>query len=116
MKEIRATWGRRGLTPTHAWTAVILTEGTANISLIHRKSDKFLPPRWRGMHPADITVKHTPFISDIKYIDIVLRPGTILMIPPHWRMATQPTESVGTMIEVTFHHPMSLLVGAARGY
>jgi hypothetical protein len=116
MKEVRATWGRRGLQPIHAWTAIILTEGVATISLLHRKTDKFLPAGWRGIHPADLTRSHTPFLEDVKYIDIILRPGTILMIPPHWRMAIDPTEGNGLALEVAFHHPMSLLMAAMRGH
>jgi hypothetical protein len=117
MKEIRATWGRRGLQPIHGWTAIIVTEGTSSISLMHKKADKYLPYNWRGLHPTEISRSHTPFLSDIKYIDIILRPGTVLLIPPHWRMAITPDEgSLGLCLEITLHHPMSLLMGAIRGY
>jgi hypothetical protein len=116
MKEIRATWGRRGLQPIHSWTAIILTDGVATVSLLHRKTDKFLPAAWRGLHPAELTLAHTPFLNDVKYLDIIVRPGTILLVPPHWRSAIIPTEGSGLSLEVTFHHPMSLLMGAMRGY
>lgn len=116
MKEIRATWGRRGLQPIHTWTSIVLTDGAATVSLLHRKSDKFLPAAWRGLHPAELTLAHTPFLDDVKYIDIIVRPGTILLVPPHWRMALAPLEGTGLALEVAFHHPMSLLMGAMRGY
>jgi hypothetical protein len=116
MKEIRATWGRRGLQPVHTWTAVILTEGTAVLSLLHKKTDKFLPANWKGLHPADLSRSHTPFLEDVKFIDIILRPGTVLLVPPHWRMSIAPEEESGLALEVAFHHPMSLLMGAVRGY
>ncbi len=116
MKEIRATWGRRGLQPIHSWTAIILTEGEATVSLLHRKTDKFLPACWKGLHPADLSRSHTPFLDDVKYIDIIVRPGTTLLVPPHWRTAIEPVEGNGLALEVTFHHPMSLLMGALRGY
>ena len=116
MKEIRATWGRRGLQPMHSWTAIILNDGIATVSLLHRKTDKFLPAAWRGLHPGELTLAHTPFLDDVKFIDIIVRPGTILLVPPHWRSAIEPTEGTGLALEVTFHHPMSLLMGAMRGY
>ena len=116
MKEIRATWGRRGLQPIHSWTAIILTEGVATVSLLHRKTDKFLPATWRGLHPGELTLAHTPFLDDVKFIDIIVRAGTILLVPPHWRTSIEPTEGTGLSLEVTFHHPMSLLMGAMRGY
>lgn len=116
MKEIRATWGRRGLQSIHSWTAVILTEGVATVSLLHRKTDKFLPAAWSGLHPSELTLAHTPFLDDVKYIDIIVRPGTILLVPPHWRTAIAPTEGSGLSLEVTFHHPMSLLMAAIRGH
>jgi hypothetical protein len=116
MKEIRATWGRRGLQPIHSWTAIILTEGEATVSLLHRKNDKFLPACWKGLHPVDMSRSHTPFLDDVKYIDIIVRPGTVLLVPPHWRTAIEPTKENGLALEVTFHHPMSLFMGALRGY
>ena len=117
MKEIRATWGRRGLQPMHTWTAIILTEGVSTVSLLHRKTDKFLPSSWRGLHPAELTRSHTPFLDDVKYLDIIVRPGTILLVPPHWRTAIAPdNDGAGLVLEVAFHHPMSLLMGALRGY
>lgn len=116
MKEIRATWGRRGLEPTHAWTLIIPTEDDATVSLVHRKLDKFLPYKWNGLHPEDITRGHTPFLSDIQYIDIIVRPGNALLVPPHWRMAFNPSDNNGLTLQVTFHHPMSLLMGAIRGH
>ena len=116
MKEIRATWGRRGMQPIHTWTAIMLMEGIATISLIHKKTDKFLPASWKGLHPSDLSRSHTPFLEDVKYIDIILRPGTVLLIPPHWRSSISPQEGTGLTLEIGFHHPMSLLLGAIRGY
>jgi hypothetical protein len=83
---------------------------------MHKKTDKFLPAGWRGLHPADMCRSHTPFLEDVKYIDIIVRPGTILLIPPHWRSAIEPREGNGLVLEIGFHHPMSLLMGALRGY
>jgi hypothetical protein len=117
MKEIRALWGRRGLEPVHAWTAIIPTDGELMVSLMHRKSDKYMPYNWKGMHPSEINRTHTPFLSDIKYLDIIVRPGNILCVPPHWRLATSHDDDAPALyLQVCFHHPMSLLMGAARGY
>jgi hypothetical protein len=54
-------------------------------------------------------------LSDIKYIDIILREGTSLLVPAQWKVAyqTAPEVTAGKpvfIVETAFHHPLSWLV------
>jgi hypothetical protein len=43
-----------------------------------------LPHQWKGVFLDRLTLADTPFVNDLKFIDIKLRPGHILWIPAHW--------------------------------
>ncbi len=117
----RAWFGSRGLQSTTApWTLLTVSEGTAQVSLLHKKYDTYLPSRWKNRLPTELTPADTPFLGDIAYIDVILRPGTTLLVPAHWKMswaaattdttkeASQPQQAF--VLETAFHHPLSRLV------
>jgi hypothetical protein len=68
--------------------------------------------------PDEFTAKDTPFVADVKYMDVILRPGNGLFMPAHWFVswkshvvATSSEKSaalpmVGT---ISYHSPVSLL-------
>jgi hypothetical protein len=113
----QAWFGSRGLSSTTApWTLITLSEGTAQVSLLHKKYDTYLPKRWKNRLPTEFTPADTPFLGDIGYIDVILRPGTTLLVPAHWKVAwtaaadgDQPPKQV-FVLETAFHHPLSRLV------
>ena len=106
--------GAQGLTQTYgASTLVFTTEGTAIVSLLNEQADPYLPKGWKGKLLSKLTRDEAPLIGQIQCIDIVLRPGSCLVIPPHWKYCieedkkdTQPICSV----KVTVHHPISKLM------
>ena len=106
-----ACWaGNRGLSRTYGVCTVILpVEGTLRVTLLTERMDAYLPQPWKGCHPSMITQGDTPFVSDLHYMDVILRPGTCFLLPPHWFvswMATEPT--VFPMVcTITYHSPVS---------
>ena len=112
--DSKAWFGSRGLQATYApWTLITSSEGEALVSLLHKKHDTYLPTSWKNRLPEELTRADTPFLSDIKYIDVILREGTSLLVPAHWKVAfqTRPEQQKPVFIvETAFHHPLSRLV------
>ena len=112
----KAWLGSRGLQATYApWTLITASEGEAFVTLLHKKHDTYLPSSWKNRLPSEFTRADTPFLSDIKYIDIILREGTSLLVPAHWKVAYQTAPEVAAgkpvfIVETAFHHPLSWLV------
>ena len=70
-----------------AWTYLFCTEGELHVTIMPETMEQFLPAVWLNLFPGDITEHDTPFLKDLKYIDIIVRPGTALVMPPHWLMS-----------------------------
>jgi hypothetical protein len=85
--------GNKGLHKTMAWTFLFATEGELHVTIMPETMEQFLPAEWVNLFPADITENDTPFLADLKYIDVVLRPGTALFMPPHWFMSWSKADS-----------------------
>lgn len=114
--EPKAWFGSRGLQSTYApWTLITASEGEALVSLLHKKHDTYLPSAWKNRLPEEFTRADTPFLSDIKYIDVILRQNTSLLVPAHWKVAfqTRPGAATAFIVETAFHHPLSRLVEKA---
>ena len=103
--------GGMGMFKTTAkYTAIMPTEGTYTISLISRDSESFLPPNWRYKYPGRLSPNDTPLVADLKYMDIVLRPGTMLCLPPHMIVSMEPKDLEFTAAAIVeYHEPVSLL-------
>ena len=81
---------------TAIMTFFLPVEGTYTISLVNPKSESFLPTDWKYRYPRTLTINDSPLVTEIKYIDIILRPGTMICIP------TQTIFSMETK-DGTFH-------------
>ena len=108
--------GAQGLRQTYAYTtALVCTEGALSVSLLTEASDKYLPQQWLNKRLKTLKKDDTPHLEKIQYIDVVVRPGSLLLIPPHWKVCWEnldspaPTAALAVWIEV--HHPVSRLVG-----
>lgn len=82
---------RRGVA---VYTCIMPTDGVYTVSLVNSRSESFLPAGWKYRYPQSFTVNDTPLVGEIQFIDIVVRPGTVLAIPAHCLYALQP-KSVG---------------------
>jgi hypothetical protein len=110
--------GPQGLRPTTAYASLLFpTEGTLRVSLLHESSDAYLPPQWRGRQLSTMTRDDSPLIGEIQTVEVIVRSGSALIIPPHWRLCWTdeiakdvPTPSLSVLAE--FHHPVSQFVSA----
>lgn len=107
-----AVLGGLGLWKTTAvYTMILPTEGTYTLSILSADSEHFLPKRWQYRYLSSLTPNDTPLVADIKFMDIVVRPGTALLIPPHRMISMEPKEpsTFSAAMIIEYHEPISLL-------
>ena len=112
--------GNIGLRKTFAtWTCLFPVDGEIILTIMPETVQISLPSNWVGCFPANLTIKDTPFVSDLKFIDIILRPGNCIFMPAHWFISwtttakADKTPMVGT---ISYHTPISLLAFNATPY
>jgi len=105
--------GAMGLRRTLAtWTCLFPVEGELLVTIMTENIESSLPPQWVNCFPAQLTAKDTPFVADIKYMDIVLRPGTCLFLPAHWFVSwtgTRESTVLPMACTISYHTPISLM-------
>jgi len=90
-QTVRAMLGGIGMQKATAITTIILpVEGKYTVSLLPKKSEQFLPTAWKYRYPRTLSVNDSPLVSEIQYIDIVLRAGTMLCLPTHCIYSIEP--------------------------
>jgi hypothetical protein len=90
---------------TSVSTVIAPTDGEMVVSIAMPAVADFLPINWNTGFPQ-LTKADTPFVGNIKYIDIILRPGTMLALPCHWYYSIDtPAEAFSLLIEC--HSPIS---------
>lgn len=99
----------RGLFKTTGFQTLIMpTQGTATVSLMLAKVLPYLPTRWEGRQFHTLTQKDTPLLNQIKFIEITLRKGNLLLLPAHVIVDIRSVDSAWCCI-AEIHHPISLL-------
>lgn len=78
---------------TSIYTCIIPTEGKYILSLVNKRSESFLPANWKFRYPANLTVNDTPLVGEIQFIDIILRPGSMAILPSHCIYSLTPASS-----------------------
>jgi hypothetical protein len=69
-----------------------------------------------GENPWEVTSHQISWISDVKYIEIRLRPNNTLAIPRHWSYAVRNVEDTASWFHITaFHTPISKVVSVLKG-
>jgi hypothetical protein len=105
--------GGLGMTRTTAkYTCIMPTEGKFTLSILSKESESFLPTNWQYKYLNSLTLNDTPLVADIKYLDIVLRPGTTVCLPPHLIISIEPIKESSKMFTfayLEYHEPISLL-------
>jgi hypothetical protein len=102
--------GPEGLRTTYGWaTAITCTHGEARCILLNSSQKLKLPPGWKGLRWPDATVSHHPLWTQVQHIEIILRPSTVLLVPPHWNVAIEPLEGGKSIwwTRTDIHHPIS---------
>jgi len=98
--------GQVGLRKMISWTCLFPTEQEIIVTVMNPSVTPFLPSTWMGQFPTEWTEKDTPFIQDIKYMDIIVRPYTSLLLPAHW-YASWTGKGVPMVCMISYHTPMS---------
>jgi hypothetical protein len=101
--------GSVGVHRTYAsWTCILPVEGELVVTIFPGSMEPYLPVEWRGTFPSEWTKRDTPFAADIKYMDIVVRPGTCLFLPPHW-FVSWSSATLSMVYTISYHTPISLI-------
>ena len=101
--------GAQGLRPTFGYCTVIMaTEGTLQVSLLNEASDTYLPKQWLGKRLSKMTRDDTPHLGQIQFVDVVLRPGSALLVPPHWKVCWE-CKGPSLAVWIDIHHPVSFV-------
>lgn len=104
--------GPQGLRPTYGYaTSFQCTDGEARCILLHSAQKARLPPGWNGLRWIHATVAHHPLWTQVQFIEVILRPTTVLLVPPHWIVAIEPLDSRKPVwwSRTDIHHPVSKL-------
>lgn len=106
--------GAKGLHRTFAtWTCLFPVEGEVAVTIMPETMENYLPMPWVGCFPNQLSKKDTPFVGDLKYMDIILRPGTCLFMPAHWFVSwtssLRDSKKVPMVCTISYHTPISLL-------
>ena len=103
--------GSQGLEQTYAHATILLaTEGTLHVSLLTESSEPFLPKPWLNQRLSKMTRDDTPLIGQIQTVEVIVRPGTALVIPPHWRICWDDEGQPSLAVLIELHHPVSRIV------
>jgi hypothetical protein len=100
--KTKLSFGSRPLTNTNAiYTILVPIKGVYTCSLINNEFTKMLPKTATDVEQIN---------KNIQYIDILLKPNTVLILPPHWHyiMNEQAPYSYFGIIE--YHEPISVLM------
>ena len=110
--------GPEGLRQVYGWaTAVTVTDGEGRCVLLHSAQKNKMPPGWKGLRWSHATVEHHPLWTQVQFIEIILRPGTTLLVPPHWIVAVEPLDESKPLwwTRTDLHHPVSRLAQRING-
>lgn len=97
------------------WTAFVSTDG-APIELWVAHEGAIPEHDEEEVFPWTATTTTVPWIGDVKYIEIKLRPGNAILIPKHWWVSMRPAIQPDTkrdgawMWKGDFHSPASQFV------
>lgn len=108
---------RKGLFRTTAFQTLLFpTETTMIVSIMLPKVEPYLPTGWRGKAFKEITINDTPLLNQITFVDIKLRKGNLLLLPPHLIVDVYPEnkKEIGFVFHAELHHPISYLASLSQ--
>jgi hypothetical protein len=99
------------------YTILMPVEGKYTLSLVNKKSESFLPAQWKNRYPRTLTINDSPLVGEIQYIDVILRPGTLICIPSHCIYSLEPdsTASFHSTVIVEIDSAVSSLMKFLEG-
>jgi len=104
--------GQQGLQQTTAFLTILMpTQDPIKVSLLHKKQYDYCPKNWQYSLPSTWTKATTPLVGEIQFIDVIVRPGTLLVLPPHWRYSYTSDAEKPMVALLELQHPLSQLAG-----
>jgi len=101
---------KRGMFKTKAFQTLLMpTQGTAILTLMLPKMIPYLPTKWSGRPFSSLSAQDTPLLSEIKFLEIRLRKGNLLLLPAHLIADIRSEEDSWTFM-AEIHHPVSYMV------
>jgi hypothetical protein len=102
----------RGLFKTTAFQTLILpTQGTVILTLLLQNMVPYLPGQWKGRRFMSLSPEDTPLLSQLKFIEIRVRTGNFVLVPPHLlvdiRSETAQGQPNAWVFIAEVHHPIS---------
>jgi hypothetical protein len=99
----------RGLFKTTAFQTVLMpTQGTASVKLLLPKMIPYLPTKWKGRRFSTLSLRDTPLLNQIQFIEIRIRKGNLLLLPAHLIVDIESIESSWVFMG-EINHPISAL-------
>lgn len=92
-----------------AYTLIYPTNGTFTASILMESATKFLPPHWEGQFVAELRPTDCPLLNEVQFMDVILRPGHMFIMPPHWIVSLKSADSLPVFAWIEVHHPISKL-------
>jgi hypothetical protein len=100
--ESKLCFGSHQLQKTSAiYTLIMPIEPKYTISIINPNYISSLPEDWRTIQDLES--------SNLKFIDVIVRPDTLLILPPHWFYLMKAEENGGYYSFIEYHEPVSSL-------
>ena len=97
---------KRGMFKTKAFQTLFMpTQGTAVVTLMLQKMVPYLPTKWNNREFSSLSLHDTPLLNQIQFVDIILRKGSILLLPAHLIVDVKSEDAWVFMAEI--HHPIS---------
>lgn len=97
---------------TAAYTLIYPTNGTFIVSILTGANTKFLPADWDSQFIDELKPAECPLLSEVQYIDLILRPGHMAILPPHWIVSMKSDNVLPVFAWIEIHHPISKLAKA----
>lgn len=100
--KTRICFGSKALIHTSAiYTVLVPIKGIYTCSLINNEFTKYLPNTATSVDQMN---------KNIQYIDVVLKPNTVLILPPHWHYIMNEQSQYSYFGIIEYHEPISLLM------
>jgi hypothetical protein len=99
---------KRGMFKTKAFQTLLMpTQGTAIVTLMLQKMIPYLPTDWYSREFGSLSLRDTPLLNQIQFLDIKLRKGTILLLPAHLIVDVKTDNEDAWTFMSEIHHPIS---------
>jgi hypothetical protein len=61
---------------------------------------------------AELKPADCPLLNEVQFMDVILRPGHMFIMPPHWIVSLKSTDKMPVFAWIEVHHPISKLASS----